>query len=145
MPLPIIFSLLLPLPPANMQFTALLALVAVVSAAPAELLRRDGTTCGNTYYSDSQVSSAANAACNYVQNGGHAGSSSYPHRYNNYEGFNFPVNGPYNEFPIKKSGSYTGGSPGADRVIINDNCDIAGVITHTGASGNNFVGCSGTS
>ncbi|PNH40213.1 hypothetical protein VD0003_g10121, partial [Verticillium dahliae] len=35
-------------------------------------------------------------------------------------------------------------SPGADRVIINGNCAIAGQITHTGASGNAFVGCSGT-
>jgi hypothetical protein len=37
------------------------------------------------------------------------------------------------------------GSPGADRVIINANCQLAGEVTHTGASGNNFVGCSGTS
>ena len=40
--------------------------------------------------------------------------------------------------------SYDGGSPGADRVVYNDNCDLAGVITHTGASGDDFVGCSGT-
>ncbi|KAG8419417.1 hypothetical protein J3458_004285 [Metarhizium acridum] len=70
----------------------------------------------------------------------------YPHRYNNYEGFDFPVDGPYNEFPILKSGRiYSGGSPGPDRVVISDGCDLAGVITHTGASGNNFVACSGTS
>lgn len=36
------------------------------------------------------------------------------------------------------------GSPGADRVIINTACQQAGAITHTGASGNNFVGCTGT-
>jgi hypothetical protein len=34
------------------------------------------------------------------------------------------------------------GSLGADRVVINDNCDFAGVITHSGASNNDFVGCS---
>lgn len=33
----------------------------------------------------------------------------YPHTYNNYEGFNFRVAGPYIEFPIKSSGLYTGG------------------------------------
>lgn len=38
-----------------------------------------------------------------------------------------------------------GGSPGADRVVFNTNGQYAGAITHTGASGNNFVGCSGTS
>lgn len=37
------------------------------------------------------------------------------------------------------------GSPGPDRVVINTSCKLAGEITHTGASGNNFVGCSGTS
>lgn len=37
------------------------------------------------------------------------------------------------------------GSPGADRVVINGQCSIAGIITHTGASGNAFVACTGTS
>jgi hypothetical protein len=36
------------------------------------------------------------------------------------------------------------GSPGADRVVFNEDGEYAGAITHTGASGNNFVGCSGT-
>ena len=27
----------------------------------------------------------------------------------NYEGFDFPVSGPYQEFPIQESGIYTGG------------------------------------
>ncbi len=155
---------------AKMQFTTLfLSLVAIVSAAPTELVSRDATTCGTVYYSASQVDSASQAACRYVQNGGTAGGSTYPHKYNNYEGFNFPVNGPYYEFPIKSGGVYTGGlssfppssdgaddvsssdsntytgSPGADRVVINSQCDEAGVITHRGASGNNFVGCEGTS
>ena len=35
------------------------------------------------------------------------------------------------------------GSPGADRVVINGSGQRAGEITHTGASGNNFVACSG--
>jgi hypothetical protein len=36
------------------------------------------------------------------------------------------------------------GSPGADRIVINKNCERAGEITHTGAGGNKFVGCQGT-
>jgi hypothetical protein len=88
------------------------------------------------------------------------GSSSYPHTYNNYEGFDFPVSGPYQEFvsrprhvnmrpaddmqPIMSDfDEYDGGSPGPDRVIFNTRCELAGVITHTGASGNNFVDCEG--
>ena len=39
---------------------------------------------------------------------------------------------------------YDGGEPGADRVVITSDGTIAGEITHTGASGNDFVACSGT-
>jgi hypothetical protein len=37
----------------------------------------------------------------------------------------------------------TTGSPGADRVILTSSGQRAGEITHTGASGNNFVACDG--
>ncbi|KAK0392641.1 hypothetical protein NLU13_2136 [Sarocladium strictum] len=129
--------------------TLLPLLAAVVGAAPtAEALfrRQDGTTCGDNYYSADAVADASNAACNYYQQGETAGSSSYPHQYNDYEGFSFNgVSGPYQEFPILASGRiYSGGSPGPDRVIITEDCQQAGVITHTGASGNDFVACSGT-
>ncbi|KAI1340797.1 Ribonuclease/ribotoxin [Xylariaceae sp. FL0016] len=122
---------------------ALVALVAPAIAAPATLEARAGTTCGSNVYTAAQVNSASQKACSYYQAGTDA--NDYPHTYNNYEGFSFSVSGPYLEFPILESGVYTGGSPGADRVIINTSCKQAGAITHTGASGNNFVGCSGTS
>lgn len=76
------------------------------------------------------------------EKGKEEGSSTYPHTYNDYEGFTFPVDGPYQEYPIMSNFKpYNGGSPGADRVIFNENGDLAGVVTHTGASGNNFVSC----
>ncbi|KAI1734669.1 Ribonuclease/ribotoxin [Xylaria scruposa] len=126
-------------------FTSLMALMALatsVIAAPV-LEERAATTCGSTYYTADQVNQAAQKSCSYYQSGSAPGG--YPHTYNNYEGFTFKVAGPYLEFPMLTSGVYTGGSPGADRVIINTSCKLAGEITHTGASGNNFVGCSGTS
>jgi hypothetical protein len=55
------------------------------------------------------VSAAVNQGCNYFENGQQVGSGNYPHRYNNYEGFDFRVSGPWQEFPIKTSGVYTGG------------------------------------
>ncbi|KAK2031146.1 ribonuclease [Colletotrichum zoysiae] len=113
-------------------------------AVPTERLEKRGTTCGRNTYSTAQVNAASNAACAHIRSGTVAGGSSYPHRYNNYEGFNFRVSGPYYEFPLKTSGVYNGGSPGADRVVINSACAQAGQMTHTGASGNSFVGCSGT-
>ncbi|KAI4650167.1 uncharacterized protein J4E79_009434 [Alternaria viburni] len=99
--------------------------------------------CGSTCYTSSQVSAARSAGYKLYQAGDEAGSSTYPHRYNNYEGFDFLVSGPYEEFPLRTSGAYTGGSPGADRVIFNTAGQRAGEITHTGASGNAFVACSG--
>ena len=129
--------------------------------------------CGNTCYTSAQVSAARSAGAGYVRAGDTAGSSSYPHRYNNYEGFEFLVGGTYYEFPLVKSGVYSGGgflcsslrgegsgeggdrvgrgraddiiigSPGADRVVFTSSGQRAGEITHTGASGNNFVACSG--
>ncbi|KAL6797521.1 guanyl-specific ribonuclease Th1 [Trichoderma sp. SZMC 28013] len=131
-----------------MKFFSLLSLVAFASAAPVdELAKRDTATCGSVFYSASAVSAASNAACNYVRAGSTAGGSTYPHQYNNYEGFRFKgLSKPFYEFPILSSGkTYTGGSPGADRVVINGQCSIAGIITHTGASGNAFVACAGTS
>ncbi|KAI2640631.1 Ribonuclease/ribotoxin [Hypomontagnella submonticulosa] len=120
----------------------LVALITSVAAVPI-IEERAATTCGSTYYSATAVNQAAQRACTDYQSGSAPGG--YPHTYNNYEGFSFSVSGPYLEFPILSSGSiYSGGSPGADRVIINTSCRLAGAITHTGASGNNFVGCSGT-
>ncbi|ROT38385.1 ribonuclease-domain-containing protein [Sodiomyces alkalinus F11] len=135
-----------------MQLSALfVSLLAVVAqAAPAGELEKRSTTCGSTYYSTYQINAARNAACIHIRAGTTAGGSTYPHAYNNYEGFRFPISGPYQLFPLRTSSVYNGesnreGAPGPDRVIINRNsCDIAGQITHTGAPGNAFVGCSGT-
>jgi hypothetical protein len=58
--------------------------------------------------SDSPLEARA-AGYKYYSSNTQAGSSTYPHKYNNYEGFDFPVNGPYQEFPLRTSGAYTGG------------------------------------
>lgn len=66
----------------------------------------------------------------------------YPHQYNDYEGFSFPTSAPWYEFPILSSYEvYTGGSPGADRVIFDKSGTFDSLITHTGASGDDFVAC----
>ncbi|PSN66319.1 ribonuclease-domain-containing protein [Corynespora cassiicola Philippines] len=123
-----------------------LALPTNVVDSPAEdsiEARQCYVRCGSTCYTSAQVTGARNSGYNYIRQGGTAGGSSYPHRYNNYEGFDFLVSGPYYEFPLRTGGAYTGGSPGADRVVFNGNGQRAGEITHTGASGNAFVACSG--
>jgi hypothetical protein len=132
-----------------MKFTlSFLTLVVSALAAPAaELEARAAAVCGSVSYTAAQTNAASTAACNYVRNGGTAGGSSYPHQYRNDEGFRFGgLPSPFYEFPILSNGRvYTGGSPGPDRVIITRDCKQAGTITHTGASGNAFKACQGTS
>lgn len=110
-------------------------------AAPLDVeARACASTCGTVCYTSSAVSAAQ--AAGYKLYAADDDVNNYPHVYHNYEDFEFAVSGTYLEFPILKSGSvYTGGSPGADRVIFNTANKLAGVITHTGASGNNFVAC----
>lgn len=106
-----------------MKFLSVLALIApvafalptsVVTEAPVEdaaLETRQScyVRCGSTCYTSAQVTAARNSAYNYVRQGGTAGGSTYPHRYNNYEGFDFLVGGTYYEFPLKTGAAYTGG------------------------------------
>jgi len=131
------------------MFRSIILLLPVLAAATPLLVSRQGssTTCGSNKYSVSQLTSAVQAGCNYSQQKKTVGSDKYPHTYNDYEGFGFGgVTGPYLEFPILESGSYKGGSPGADRVIFTKSgCQYVGTITHTGASGDDFIGCTGTS
>ena len=99
-------------------------------------------TCGRKCYSRSAANDAKEAGYNYHQQGETVGRGNYPHKYNNYEDIDFPVPPTYYEFPILSSGkTYSGGSPGADRVIFNEEDELAGLITHSGADGNGFEAC----
>ncbi|OJI98172.1 hypothetical protein ASPVEDRAFT_37617 [Aspergillus versicolor CBS 583.65] len=121
---------------------ALLLTSSVTLALPTEIEARQSCayTCGSVCYSSSAVSAAVDEGYSLQSSGDDV--NDYPHVYNNYEDFDFPVDPTYYEFPILSSGSvYSGGSPGADRVVFNEGGELAGVITHTGASGNNFVSC----
>ncbi|KXN86778.1 Guanyl-specific ribonuclease Po1 [Leucoagaricus sp. SymC.cos] len=71
------------------------------------------------------------------------GAGDYPHEYHDFEGFDFTTcSGTFFEFPILTSGTYNGGSPGADRVIYDQSGRFCACLTHTGASTTNgFVRC----
>lgn len=92
-----------------MKFSlAFLSVLAVaVQAAPFAEIEKRSTTCGSTTYSTAQINAAADAACEHVRAGTQA--ATYPHRYNNYEGFDFSSSGPWQTFPLRTSGVYTGG------------------------------------
>ncbi|KAL1984346.1 hypothetical protein VTN96DRAFT_9207 [Rasamsonia emersonii] len=125
-----------------MYLSKLLTLTSLlIGASSAAIIKRDcAATCGSHCYSSDEINAAVQQGYSLEQSGNEAGD--YPHEYKDYEGFNFPVPGPYYEFPILADGqTYDGGSPGADRVIFNDSGELAGVITHTGASGDGFVQC----
>lgn len=123
---------------------ALTTLLPFTTAFPSDLISRESCvdTCGSTCYLESDIAAAQNKGYSLYESGQTEGSNKYPHSENNYEGFDFPVDGPYLEFPILSSYKvYTGGSPGPDRVVFNTDNELAGVVTHTGASGNDFVQC----
>ncbi|KAG8160731.1 hypothetical protein KVR01_008995 [Diaporthe batatas] len=97
-------------------------------------------TCGSVCYWQVDINDALAAGYSNYKSGSAPGG--YPHQYNNYEGFSFPTAAPWYEFPILSSYKvYTGGSPGADRVVFDSKGKLDALITHTGASGNNFVAC----
>lgn len=64
-----------------------------------------------------------------------ATSSDYPHQYHDFEvggyrqkGFPFPsCSGEFFEYPLEAGTTYDGGSPGADRVIYDEDGDFCGM------------------
>ncbi|KAJ7052117.1 guanyl-specific ribonuclease C2 [Mycena amicta] len=122
-----------------------LALVATTFASPLDIeplaLPSGDVTCGRNVYTVAQVSSATNAG--FARRSSPIGSDSYPHQFFNDEGLRLFCSGSsWLEWPIIEGGTYSGGSPGADRVVFNTAGTYCAVITHTGASSTNgFVSC----
>ncbi|KAI0756771.1 ribonuclease ribotoxin [Daedaleopsis nitida] len=107
------------------------------SSVAARVLGRQsgGCGCAGHAYTSSDIFNAIDEA-------EEGGASGYPHQYHDYEGFSFPsCSGEFFEFPLKHNGIYRGGSPGADRVIYDSRGDFCACLTHTGASGNDFLEC----
>ncbi|KZT30751.1 ribonuclease T1 [Neolentinus lepideus HHB14362 ss-1] len=109
----------------------------LVSGTQALVAKRQsqGCQCGSNSYSADDISNAIDAA----EDGG---ASDYPHQYKDYEGFSFSCSGTFYEYPLERHSTYDGGSPGADRVIYNDDGDFCACLTHTGASNDDFKECS---
>ncbi|OAQ70958.1 general substrate transporter [Pochonia chlamydosporia 170] len=106
------------------------------------LVAGNSATCGKTQYSSDALNKAADAACALLKKGTTVGRNNYPHEYKNFEKIKLTGSAPWYEFPVLSNGQvYNGAAPGPDRVIITKDCKQAGAITHTGASGNNFVTC----
>lgn len=89
------------------------------------------------------MNAAVSEGFELFQAGETEGSGDYPHTFRNDEDIELAVPGPYQEFPILNDfQEYDGGSPGPDRVIFNEDGELAGVITHTGSPvRNGFVPC----
>ncbi|KJR89908.1 ribonuclease T1 [Sporothrix schenckii 1099-18] len=118
------------------------ALASVVTSKPVSSRASCVYTCGSVCYWQEDIDAALAKGYSLYQSGKTLGSDKYPHQYNDYEGFSFPTSAPWYEFPILSSFQvYSGGSPGADRVIFDSNGNFDSLITHTGASGDNFVAC----
>ncbi|KAI5844471.1 Ribonuclease/ribotoxin [Morchella snyderi] len=135
-----------------MKFLSILiALTSLIAlAASQDVSGSTGASCSGTSITLSKIDAAAELALDHLNAGTQVGSNDYPHQFNNREGFKFNAgcSAPYYEFPVLSSGPYSGGSPGADRVVIGSwdgtNAVFCDAITHTGASGNNFLQCTNT-
>ena len=94
-----------------MQFSiaaVFFGLTATAAAAPHVVVREEPATCGNKEYTAKQVAAAMAVACKHFKDGSDV--NDYPHKYNNYEGFEFKgYDGPFQEFPLVSNGNYTGG------------------------------------
>jgi hypothetical protein len=102
-------------------------------------------TCGSNDYDLDALKAAVSTGFEHIDSP--LGDNSYPHAFNNYEGLELYCSGKskYSEFPIMASGEvYNGESPDTDRVIFSsDDGTYCATVTHTGASGNDFVSCQG--
>lgn len=91
------------------------ATVTATSLAPV-LERRQGTTglthvtCGGVSYSKAAIDDAVAEGCQLYADYETVGSSKYPHKFNNREGLEFAVAGPYQEFPVLSNGRVYSGS-----------------------------------
>ncbi|KJZ71909.1 hypothetical protein HIM_08754 [Hirsutella minnesotensis 3608] len=117
----------------------------VVAAQPAAVTCGEGRNAKT--YSVQDQKAALERACGLpIQQG-----SNFPHRYGNFEDFNFR-RGTYYEYPLMSGSVYNNGQRGgpmADRIIYvkeNGQCSPVGHITHSGAATRGqFRPCSGTS
>ncbi|KAH9944182.1 ribonuclease T1 [Epithele typhae] len=120
-------------------FSIILAVMSafLVAATTARVSRRQsgGCDCAGTSYSSQDISEA-------IEEAEDGGASDYPHQYHDYEGFSFPsCSGKFFEYPLEQDNVYTGGSPGADRVIYDEDSNFCACLTHTGASNDDFLEC----
>ncbi|KAH0610439.1 uncharacterized protein H6S33_011966 [Morchella sextelata] len=100
--------------------SALIALTLAASAIAQDVSGSTGASCSGTSFTVSKIDAAGELALDHLNAGTQVGSNNYPHQFNNREGFKFNAgcNAPFYEFPVLKNGLYSGGSPGADRVVI---------------------------
>ena len=80
------------------------------TAIEARAIPRGGVRCQATPFSKQQIQKAVQKGAQLHKQGKQVGKNKYPHRFNNREGFDFDVEGPYLEFPILKSDEVFDGS-----------------------------------
>jgi hypothetical protein len=102
-------SLLLLIAPLTLALPTSIITEAAIEEAAVENRQSCFVKCGSTCYTSAKLTAARNSGYSYYKQGGEAGGSTYPHTYNNYEGFKFLVAGPYQEFPVLASSTYAGG------------------------------------
>lgn len=107
-----------------MHLRALVVASLAAAAAAQDSSNVTEITCGSTEYSARQVEEAVTEGCRLYAEDKTVGSNKYPHTFNNREDLTFSAEGPYQEFPIVKSGKFgkratgrkKGGSGGSSKL-----------------------------
>ncbi|KAI9050316.1 hypothetical protein LZ554_005483 [Drepanopeziza brunnea f. sp. 'monogermtubi'] len=123
----------------------LLLTVALSAPIPATIeTRKASTVCNEVSYTAAEVTECTDAAYSHHKKGTKPPGSQFPQEFENLEKFTLAVKPPYEAFPLKKEGVYTGGDPGPDRCLISTTTGkYAGVITSSGAENDDsWVKCS---
>ncbi|CEH12908.1 ribonuclease t1 [Ceraceosorus bombacis] len=127
----------------SLKALLVVAFVAASSVSSASIAaRQSSVSCGGHSISSSQIQTALQTGYDDYQNG--SSPSGYPHAYYQYadEHITLQCGGnSYHEFPITGSTPFTGGSPGAYRVIFNDDGDYCATVYHASKSDNSFAQC----
>lgn len=137
----------------NMKSLLLLGLVALTTAIPtgqpgvshgnafeARMAQMKDMDCHGIKFTKSDIAEAKKQAIAHLDAGTRGGS--YPKKFKDYEkNLSLKKGKDYYEYPVLKNGVYNGGSPGAVRVILDDNSKFMGLLYHPTETSTSFNKC----
>lgn len=130
----------------SLKHLAVTALASGIALAqfPGEYVQGHSYECGTAKFTFTEISQTVSTARGLIASGSKWAGKGFGNEYpKNFAKGNMalPGDGPYNEFPLTAPKQWSANTfQGPHRVVFNANRPVA-VLTHEGASGNQFVPC----